>query len=116
MKKWLVIPIVFVLIFVVGMFAGCITDSANQIDGTLHNNTDYKAYVYFRNKATGASWNWEVTANNTRSGTIDMGTYSLTARYSSNDEYIDSVEMIIGASHSTFTIIIYNTTLYARSY
>jgi len=108
-------------IVILGMLAltGCVQTEQNTVDGTLHNNTDDYAYVNFKNKATSDSFNWGVNANSTRSGTLTVGTYILKAYpgYSSdNNPIIDSAELVIQASDNDFTIIIYNTSLYAESY
>lgn len=116
MNKILLISVFLVIVIMTATLTGCVETDVNKIEGTIHNNTDERAYIDFRNKATGETWYWGVGANRTVNQKLSPGVYSLTAKFYTNDEYIDSEELTIQKLDSTFTIIISNTSLYAEAY
>lgn len=115
MRKPLMMGFFCIVIVSMALFAGCIQTEANTVDGIMFNNTDSNAYVHFNNKDTGDHVDLEVVANSTRSIQMRVGRYDLKAYYTDGKEYIDSAEMLVEASDSEVTIIIYNTSLYAVS-
>jgi len=115
LKKKAVI-IAMLAIILMAMLAGCISTDTSRVDGTIYNNTDYKVNVHAQNKATGAIGRWGINGNSTRPVTLNVASYTILAYYWDDDSLIGTDDLQVRASDATFSIIIYNETVYCDAY
>lgn len=117
MKKWLSITIVLILVLVCGYLTGCLDEQeVHKAEGTAYNSTDDTIKL----KATCNSGMYQTVEkkiynNSTVSFALYMDNWVLEARYYDTDEKIDTETLKITKEESTFTIIIYDDSIYAHA-
>ena len=117
MKK--IILSVMALVIAIVIFTGCVDISPpgthTAIQGTIHNRTDNKIYLKTVHRSLGETNYYIVTNTTYTTATMKIGTLDLSARLYDTEDYFATGEIVIEATDTTFTIIVYNTTIYASA-